>query len=92
MRYVLSDTYEVIPNPERTLGSLTIELDPHIYKFASDLDARFPYGAPSLLQCERFHLTGDFLFEECVTCRGSVSLLNDQDNQVAIPAGTILEG
>ncbi len=90
--FVISDGFEVIPNPKRMLGTLMIELDPRFYKFAADLDARFPHGAPSFLYCEQFSVTGDFMFEEGVICRGSVFLQNDSDDQIVIPAGTILEG
>jgi len=90
--YVLSEDFEVALNPERTLGNLVVELDPRHYKFVADLDARFPHGAPSLLHCERFHVTGDFLFEEDVICRGSVEMRNDTNIQTVIPAGTVLEG
>ncbi len=90
--YVLSEDFEVIPNPRRTAASLVVELDPRFYKFISDLDARFPKGAPSLLYCERLHVVGDYLFEEGVFCRGTVELRNDTEGQIVIPAGTILEG
>ena len=88
--YVLSEDFEVLLSPKRTSEPPIVELDPQYYKFVSDLDARFPKGAPSLLHCERLHVVGDFLFEEGVICRGSVELCNDAEGQIIIPAGTIL--
>jgi UTP--glucose-1-phosphate uridylyltransferase len=90
--YVLSEDFEVLPNPKRTSEPPVVELDPQYYKFVGDLDARFPKGVPSLLHCERLHVVGDFLFEEGVICRGSVELRNDAEGQIVVPAGTILEG
>jgi UTP--glucose-1-phosphate uridylyltransferase len=88
--YLLSDDFEVIQNPERSTKAPVVELDGRFYKFVSDLDARFPQGAPSLLECERLRVEGDFLFEENVICRGEVELRNDSEDQVSIGAGTIL--
>jgi UTP--glucose-1-phosphate uridylyltransferase len=90
--YVLSEDFEVLPHPKRRSEPPVVELDPQFYKFVSDLDARLPKGAPSLLNCERLHVIGDFLFEEGVICRGSVELRNDTEGQIIVPAGTILEG
>ena len=90
--FILSEDFEVLPNPKRTSEPPVVELDPKYYKFVSDLDARFPKGAPSLLFCDRLHVIGDFLFEEGIVCRGNVELRNDTEGQIIIPAGTILEG
>ena len=90
--YMLSDNFEVIPTPERNFKPPVVELDPKFYKFVTDLDARFPHGAPSLIECERLHVTGDILFEEGVICRGSVELSNDTEGQIIVPKGTVLEG
>lgn len=90
--YILSNEYEVIPNPERSSEPPIVALDSRYYKFVTDLDARFPNGAPSLLHCDRLHVVGDFLFEEGVICRGSVELHNETKDQIVVPAGTILEG
>jgi len=90
--YILSKDFEVIPNPKRTMEPPVVVLDPQYYKFVTDLEARFPHGAPLLLHCDRLLIAGDFLFEEGVICRGSVELRNDTQAQIVIPAGTILEG
>lgn len=90
--YILSADFEVIQNPERMLPPPVVELDAQYYKFVTDLDARFPDGAPSLLECRELKIVGDFLFEAGVYCRGSVELNNELSTQIVIPAATVLEG
>ncbi len=90
--YLLNERYEIVPNPTRKMQPPVVELDPSYYKFVSDLDQRFPDSAPSLLACEQLNITGDFLFEHGVVCRGVVELVNDSGAQIIIGAGTLLEG
>lgn len=90
--YVLTDDFRVIPNPERQLGALEVELDPAYYQFIHQFEERFPQGPPSLLHCRRLRVVGDHLFSAAVQVRGDVLLRNDDEQQVIIPAGTVLEG
>jgi len=90
--YRLSPEYHVVPNSQRKLGPVFIELDERYYKFVSDLDQRFPDGPPSLLACEKLSIIGDFIFEAGVVCMGTVTLVNNSDQQVKIAAGSMLEG
>lgn len=90
--YLLTENAHVIPHPARTINSLTVELDPDHYKFVTDLDGRFPYGPPSLLDCERLSVRGDFVFGANVVCRGVVALVNEGDTAVVIPDGAVLSG
>lgn len=90
--YRLSEDYHIVKNSQRTLAPIYIDLDERYYKFVSDLDNRFPQGAPSLLECATLSITGDFRFEEGVKCRGTVTLVNDTNSQISIAAGTVLEG
>ena len=48
-----------------------------------DFEARFPFGAPSLVACESLSIEGDFKFGRNVTCRGTVDLVNESGSQVA---------
>lgn len=89
--YRLTDDFRVVPNPTRTLESIDIRLDGDHYKFVGQLDARFPHGAPSLLDCTLLSLTGPFTFGEDVVCRGVVELVNDGETAVVIDDGTVLE-
>jgi UTP--glucose-1-phosphate uridylyltransferase len=90
--YLLTDDDHVIPNPARPVESLTVELDVAHYKFVNDLDARFPYGPPSLLDCEKLSIKGDFVFGANVVCRGVVELVNEGGTAVTIPDGAVLPG
>jgi UTP--glucose-1-phosphate uridylyltransferase len=89
--YLLTDDFRIVPNPARTLETIDIRLDDDHYKFVGQLDAHFPHGAPSLLDCELFSLTGPFTFGEEVVCRGTVELVNDGETAVVIDDGTVLE-
>lgn len=87
--YVLTDDFRVIPNPERQLGALVVELDPVYYQFVSQFEERFPEGPPSLLHCRRLRVEGDYQFLGGVQVRGDVMLRNESGRQVVIAAGTI---
>jgi UTP--glucose-1-phosphate uridylyltransferase len=90
--YVLTGDFRVIPNPERRLGALLVELDPEYYQFISQFEERFPAGPPSLVHCRRLRVEGDYRFMDGVEVRGDVVLRNESGRRVIIPAGTMLEG
>jgi UTP--glucose-1-phosphate uridylyltransferase len=90
--YQLTDAAHVVLHPARRHDSLTVELDSVHYKFVTDLDGRFPYGPPSLLECKRLSIQGDFRFGANVVCQGVVELVNEGDTAVAIPDGAVLSG
>jgi UTP--glucose-1-phosphate uridylyltransferase len=89
--YLLTDDFRIVPNPARTLETIDIRLDDDHYRFVGQLDTHFPDGAPSLLDCELFSLTGPFTFGEDVVCRDTVELVNDRETAVVIDDGTVLE-
>ncbi len=90
--YQLTPERHVIPNPERTLGPVVVNLDPRYYRFVPALDAHFPHGAPSLLRCRRFSVDGEFIFGPGVEVIGDVKLVNPSDQPREIATGTTLEG
>jgi UTP--glucose-1-phosphate uridylyltransferase len=65
-----------------------VSLDERYFKRLSDFEARFPYGAPSLVDCDRLSVQGDVIFGPNVVCRGSVSI----EGPCRIPGGTTLSG
>jgi len=89
--YVLTDDFRIVQNPARTLSTIDIVLDRDFYKFVSQLEERFPHGAPSLLHCAELHIEGDALFGRNVVCRGSVHLQIPAGEQRVIDDGTVLE-
>jgi UTP--glucose-1-phosphate uridylyltransferase len=91
-----SDVYRVSggsivePVPARAAGGLPfVELDPSVYKLMDAFEARFPDGAPSLVDAERLVVRGDVTFGAGVVVRGAVTL--DADQPRTIPAGSVLE-
>jgi UTP--glucose-1-phosphate uridylyltransferase len=91
--YVLTDDARVVVSPERRLPDVPIvELDGDHFKLLRDFDARFPSGPPSLVECERLKVKGDVRFGAGVVVRGSVTVEQDGDDQLAIPDRTALAG
>lgn len=81
--YVLTDDWQVVLNPERPLaGPPVISLDAKYYKLIDEMERRFPYGPPSLLECERLIVRGDVWFGAGVVCRGVVEVVNDGPEQM----------
>ncbi len=69
-----------------------VALDRERYRFISDLEARFPYGPPSLVACDRFQVSGDVRFGKQVACEGEVTVLGHRDRPSRIPDGARLRG
>ena len=69
-----------------------VALDGERYRFISDLEARFPYGPPSLVACDRFQVRGDVRFGKQVACEGEVTVLGRSDRPSNIPDGARLRG
>lgn len=90
--YVLNDKFQVVPNPERRLGQILIDLDPRYYGLIDNFERRFPFGAPSLVHCESFRVKGDFKFGRGVTLEGCVTLFNDHDETFQIEDGRKIQG
>jgi UTP--glucose-1-phosphate uridylyltransferase len=89
--YLLTDDYFVIQNPRRRIGTLAVRLDSRYYKKIDQLKARFPYGAPSLVDCESLDVEGDILFGKNVVIKGKAVIANHSDQQVAIADRSVIE-
>jgi UTP--glucose-1-phosphate uridylyltransferase len=89
-----SDVYTLSPeltvSPQRADGPPFVELEPRFYKLLDSFEARFPAGAPSLREADRFVVHGDVTFEEGIVVQGAVEL--EPERPVRIPAGTVLTG
>jgi UTP--glucose-1-phosphate uridylyltransferase len=91
--YVLTDDARVVVSPARSLDGLPlVELDGDYFKLLRDFDARFPGGAPSLVECERLVVEGDVLFGSGVKVRGTVTVSQEGEEQRLIEDGALLEG
>ena len=90
--YILTDDFRIIANPKRQAGQVLINLDMTYYKLIDQMEARFPQGVPSLLECTRLLVKGDVKFGRNVTLKGDVSLVNESNNQLEIKDGFVIEG
>jgi len=89
--FMLTEEWRVVPTPGRT-GHLLVDLDPAHYAHVDQLDARFPAGPPSLLDCRRLEVRGDVRFGAAVRCRGEVKLRAAAARACTVPDGALLEG
>lgn len=90
--YVLTDDYRLVLNPDREDVDLLVDLDRDYYELIDEMEARFPYGPPSLVDCRRFVVEGDICFGREIVARGSVHLSNQHDYQVAVADHEVLSG
>lgn len=90
--YILTDDFRVVANPARRLPRAYIDLDPAYFQFVDDFEARFPQGVPSLLECERCVVRGDFKFGKGVVLKGRVELVNETGDQITIADGEVIAG
>ncbi|MDB5081537.1 MAG: ugp [Chloroflexi bacterium] len=90
--YLLTPESKIVINPENRYYLPIVQLDSRYYKFIQDLQKRFPEGAPSLTNCEKFQVEGDVLFGRDIVAREQVKLSNPGVSQVKVEDGAILEG
>ncbi len=89
--YELHDDGRIVLADGRCAAPL-VDLDPGFFKLVRDFDARFPGGAPSLVECSRLSVRGDVLFGEGVVVRGSVEIAAEGQEQRRIEDRAVLEG
>jgi UTP--glucose-1-phosphate uridylyltransferase len=87
--YVLTEEHRVVPAPSRSVGDLVIDLDPRHFKRIDQLERRFPKGPPSLVNCRRLSLRGDFRFGVHCVFLGEVMLHHDDAEPRVIPDGEV---
>lgn len=84
----LSEDFRVVVSPRRTLGPIFVDLDQRYFRRVPDLEERFPAGAPSLIDCARFVVSGDVRFAGTAIARGDVRV----SGPVTVPDGAVLAG
>jgi UTP--glucose-1-phosphate uridylyltransferase len=89
--FLRSEHDTIIPNPDRTTPLPTIRLDDKFYKKIDMFLERFPYGAPSLMQCTSLTIHGDVTFDQGVVLEGDVTIHGGNHPQ-RIPRGVHLHG
>lgn len=90
--YQMQADYRICINPSRKSGRLLVALDPAFFSRVDFLESRFPSGAPSLLDCNSFSVTGDVKFGSNITLHGTVSIINNSGLQVVIGDNTEISG
>ena len=75
--FILTDDYRVMLHPQRIGRTVVVDLDPKFYKLIDQFDARFPYGPPSLLHCDRLVVRGDVVFGKGIAMEGEVEIINE---------------
>ncbi len=78
--------------PERGEAPPFVDLDSGVYKLLPEFEARFPAGAPSLVECDSLTVEGDVLFGRDVVVRGSAKVEQEGEEQLRVADGTVLEG
>ena len=68
-----------------------VDLDSAHYKVVKDFDARFPEGAPSLVEATSLVVHGDWTFEAGVVVHGAVEL-DEEGSPGRVAAGAVLGG
>jgi UTP--glucose-1-phosphate uridylyltransferase len=86
--YVVGSDHAVSLAPARAGVPPFVDLDSDHYKLVGDFDARFPRGAPSLVDCDALRVRGDVTFGAGVVVRGDVTV----DGPGEIADGAVLEG
>jgi UTP--glucose-1-phosphate uridylyltransferase len=90
--HVMTEDFRIVPNPRRSLGPIIVTLDDRYYAFIDQMEARFPGGPPSLVDCERLEVVGDVRFGRNVVVKGTVRVVNDASAPREVPDGTIFSG
>jgi UTP--glucose-1-phosphate uridylyltransferase len=72
--YLLTEDWRVVLDPRREGEPPVVDLDPRYYRLIDDFEARFPFGPPSLVACERLTVRGDVTFGAGVVCQGEVEI------------------
>jgi len=76
--YVLDHDFTLHPNPARALDEdATVGLDKRYYGLIDQFQERFAHGMPSLLNCRRLSVRGDFYFGANLVFTGDVELLHE---------------
>jgi UTP--glucose-1-phosphate uridylyltransferase len=83
--YGFGDEFDVVARSSRP--DPRVDLDDH-YTLIRQFDARFPVGAPSMIECSSLTVRGDVTFGAGVRCVGDVVV--EADEPRTIPDGSVL--
>ena len=89
--YVVTEDHRIILDPSRAVPPF-LQLDGTYYRLIDDLEARFPYGAPSLRNCRSLTINGDVHFGQHVVLEGDVRFDSLSDTPMRIDDHTHIVG
>jgi UTP--glucose-1-phosphate uridylyltransferase len=75
--YRLTEDYLLILDESCHGQPPVIDLDSKHYKLLADFEAAFPYGAPSLVNCESLKVVGKKTFPANLVLKGKVEFTGD---------------
>ncbi|RJQ58294.1 MAG: UTP--glucose-1-phosphate uridylyltransferase [Desulfobacteraceae bacterium] len=90
-RYLLTETDELVPNPQATTDAFTADLDKRYYGKIDLFDERFPEGVPSLKDCRSLTIRGDVRFQKNAALRGSITITNRRSKPAVINEGASID-
>ncbi len=90
--FTLTEDFRIVINPQRSSPDLVVDLDKCCYRHIDQLEQRFPFGPPSLVDCSRFEVVGDVVFGHDIVAQGDVRVINQSAAQQAIEDGRRLSG
>ena len=82
--FTVSDTFHVTKNQKASADVPVVELDAKYFSTIGDFEKRFPFGAPSLLQCSSLKIRGDVVFGKNVRVIGDVEIQNSSTTALEI--------
>lgn len=88
--YVLDSDARVVRNPARAAPTPPIDLGKEHFRLIDGFRARFAAGAPSLIDCDRFEVSGDVRFGRGVIARGVVRIAHRGPEPLFVPDGAVL--
>ncbi|MDD2389772.1 MAG: UTP--glucose-1-phosphate uridylyltransferase [Desulfobacterales bacterium] len=89
--FQLTENFQLIMNPDRLFDLPKLSLDPRYYGKIDDLNARFQFSTPSLIECESLSIKGDVFFEDQVSIKGRVRIKNTKNTAGVVKEGTIID-
>lgn len=91
-RFILQPDYRLCANHAVKSAGVSLNLDPEFYSRIDLLESHFPFGAPSLVDCESLSIKGDVKFGRAITVRGAAAIVNTADTQAIIKDNTAITG
>jgi UTP--glucose-1-phosphate uridylyltransferase len=90
--YTLSEGYEIELSPKRQSPPPLVSLDGTYYQLIDQMAARFPHGAPSLLNADELQVQGDVYFGRNVVVDGIAKIHNRRGAPYYLDDDTRLTG